>query len=111
MKTSSLPAVLAACVLATPLLAQAAPTANYITVVERVATGDLDLSQAAGRSRLDARIRDAVNRACGDASAVDLKGRNEVRRCRAETLSLAAAQAERATAAARPAAMIAALDE
>lgn len=110
MKTSSLLAVLAACVLAAPVLARPAP-GGHVIVSERVATAGLDLSRPADRARLQARIRDAVIRACGDASSADLKGRNKVRRCRAETLSLAAGQAGRAIAARRAAATIAALDD
>jgi len=98
MKTSSLLAVLA-CVVAAPVLAQQ-PAGSRITVSEPVHVADLDLSHAAGHSTLRARLRHAAFAACGEASPADLRGRNEVRRCRAASLRLAFDQVERALAAA-----------
>lgn len=107
MKTSSLTAALAACLFAAPLLAQP----GHVTITERVAVADLDLALIADRSRLAARIRDAVHRACGTVSLADLKGSNAVRRCRAEAIAAASYKAGRLAAAARPATAVAALDE
>jgi len=54
--------------------------------VRTVAYGDLDLSTAAGRTRLDRRIQAAVREVCGDtAPSFDLARRHAVRDCIAET--------------------------
>ncbi|MBA3678230.1 MAG: UrcA family protein [Sphingosinicella sp.] len=54
-------------------------------ISESVDYSDLDLSNEAGRARLDHRIRIAIQQVCGTASDSDLEGKNEVRRCRAAT--------------------------
>jgi len=107
MKTSHLLAVLAACITASPVLAQ---TADRITVTASVRHADLDLSREAGRRTLEARIRHAAVDVCGDASSADLRGGNEVRRCREDAAELAAAQVRR-TLAARGAGTVLALGE
>jgi UrcA family protein len=66
---------------ATPVLAEP------ITVTSTVQTADLDLSSSKGQRALDARLAQAVKDVCGAASAVDIAGKNEVRRCRLETLA------------------------
>jgi len=54
--------------------------------VRTVAYSDLDLSTAAGRTRLDRRIQAAVREVCGDtAPSFDLARRHAVRDCIAET--------------------------
>ena len=99
MKTSSIVAVLTACLFAAPTFAWQ-PGAQ-ITVTEAVRITDLDLSRARDRTALQARIRHAAFQACGEASSVDLEGRNEARRCRAEALRLASDQVQRVLAGAR----------
>jgi len=47
-----------------------------------VRTADLDLGSADGQRRLDRRLVQAVNQACGTVSDADLAGSNAVRRCR-----------------------------
>ena len=73
-------AVFAAAVNVSPAFAkQANPT------VRTVAYADLDLSTAAGRSRLERRIGATVRELCGEASSFDLARRHAVRDCIAET--------------------------
>lgn len=49
-----------------------------------VSTADLDLTDARDRRILDHRLSLAIVEACGEASNVDLEGRNAVRACRVE---------------------------
>lgn len=51
---------------------------------------DLNLRSKADISRLDARIRAAVQEVCGAASDTDLKGKNDVRACKDQMTSAAA---------------------
>lgn len=83
------------------------PPASVSIVVQ---TADLDLGSAAGQRTLDLRLARAAKEACGTASDVDIEGKNEARRCRAETLAgladernqrIAAASAEPIKVAAR----------
>ena len=67
---------------ATPALAE--PAAISTTKVQ---VADLDLSTAQGQRALDRRLNRAVIEVCGTASDADLAGKNEVRRCRADTLA------------------------
>jgi len=97
MKTSLFFGLVGSFLFITPALA--ARPAEQAT--ERVQVADLDLSRASDRAALDARIRQAVNTACGEASVMDLAGANEARRCRVKARGLAQAQAERAMASAR----------
>jgi UrcA family protein len=97
MKTSLLFGLVGSFLLVTPAFA-AAPAEQ---ASERVQIADLDLSRASHRAALDGRIRQAVNTACGDASAIDLAGANAIRRCRVEARGLARVQVERALASAR----------
>jgi UrcA family protein len=73
-------ATLAAAVTASPVFAK--PIAPDVRIVSYA---DLDLSSAAGRSRLEHRIRAAVREVCGDAPSFDLARRSAVRECIAET--------------------------
>lgn len=66
---------------ATPALAE--PPVVVSSIVE---TADLDLSTARGQRALDLRLAKAVKEVCGSASDSDIAGKNEVRRCRSETL-------------------------
>lgn len=74
--------------LATMLAFTAVPAlAEPITVTSTVQTADLDLSSAKGQKALDLRLVQAVKEVCGTASDVDVAGKNDVRRCRVETLA------------------------
>jgi len=77
---------------ATPALAQPSSVAESRIVVR---TADLDLSQSAGQRVLDRRIAIAVVEACGTTSNIDPAGKNEIRRCRAETSAQVAANRDR----------------
>lgn len=72
----------AAAATATPVLAETPAIAT-----STVQTADLDLSSAAGQRALDLRLAQAVKEVCGVASDVDVAGKNDVRRCRVETLA------------------------
>ena len=91
-------AITAGALLASP--APAAPPAPVETNVSLVRTADLDLRSEAGRRQLDRRLASAARTVCGEASSFDLAGKNDVRRCRAETLVKADAQKARIVAAA-----------
>jgi len=82
LKTSFALAAILAAALATPAIAT--PVAAG---ARSVAYADLDLASAAGRARLDQRIHAAVRAVCGTASPADLRGNDDVRACRAETLA------------------------
>lgn len=72
---------------ATPALAEAP-----VIATSTVQTADLDLSSKAGQRALDRRLSQAAKEVCGAASVVDIAGKNEVRRCRAETLGQLASE-------------------
>ena len=93
MKTMLPFAALAALVVATSPVA-AEPRANSYTVA--VSYADLDLNSRGGIARLDRRIRAAVETACGTTSDFDVRGKNAVQRCHAETLAAVAAQRDQA---------------
>lgn len=67
---------------ATPALAELASP-----VTAKVQVADLDLSTTQGQRALDRRLSRAVIEVCGSASDADLAGKNQVRRCRADTLA------------------------
>lgn len=58
-----------------------------VAVTSSVETADLDLSSATGQRTLDLRLAHAVREVCGEASTSDIAGKNQVRRCRTETLA------------------------
>ena len=72
---------------ATPTLAE-----KPVIATSTVQTADLDLKTAKGQQALDHRLQQAVKEVCGEASDVDVAGKNEVRRCRADTLSSLSAE-------------------
>lgn len=74
-----------------------AETAREVRSV-RVGYSDLDLRSPEGAAKFHRRIRSAVADACGTASDADLRGKNEARRCRAETMIAASAQVRTADA-------------
>jgi UrcA family protein len=67
--------------------------------ISRVWTGDLDLRSEAGQRKLELRLVRAAREVCGTASDVDVVGKNEVRKCRDETLAKAREQGETLAAA------------
>ncbi len=92
-------ATLAAVFGAAPALAgDPAPAPRSATV--RYA--DLNLASEAGQRTLDARIAVAVRQVCGEASDVDVRGKNLVAKCRLETAKATAAKRGAALASARP---------
>ena len=98
MKTISL---FALALSAATLALNAAVALEPVTATSIVRTADLDLSSANGERELDRRIVQAAREVCGEASNVDLEGKNAVRQCRDETVAVAAAQREQLLAAAR----------
>ena len=91
-------ALIASAATVTPTVAQAF---EPVTASSIVRTADLDLSSASGQQELDRRIVRAANEVCGEASNVDLEGKNAVRQCRDDTVAQAASQREQLLAAAR----------
>jgi len=75
----------------------AAPPAIATSIVQ---TADLDLSSQAGQRALDRRLSIAVKEVCGSASDAFIAGKNDVRRCRGETLARAEIDRDRRIAAA-----------
>ena len=91
-------ALIASAATITPTVAQAF---EPVTVTSIVQTADLDLSSASGQRELDRRIVRAARTVCGEASDVDLEGKNAVRDCRSATIAQASAQREQLLAAAK----------
>ena len=79
---------------ATPVLAEP------VIATSTVQTADLDLSSAKGQRALDRRLELAAKEVCGTASDVDIAGKNEVRRCRVDTLASLADERDQRIAAA-----------
>ena len=86
--------ITAAALKGVPALAEPAPVA-----VSVVTTADLDLTSAAGQRQLQVRLAHAAREVCGTASDADLKGKNDVRKCRDVVLAEANAQREQILAA------------
>ena len=82
----ALAATLAAGFTAAPV--QAAPRPPDVRIVS---TAGFDLASPAGRARLDRRIAAAVRAVCGQASPADLRGRANIRACRADSFARLAA--------------------
>ena len=87
-----------------PALAEPAPAPVNTSFVR---TADLDLGSARGQRQLDHRLAQAAREVCGTASDSDLAGKNDVRRCRDETLARAVVQKSSLAAAADRGAVIA----
>lgn len=98
-------AITAGLLLAEPAFAE--PVQPAQTFVSMVRTADLDLRTDAGREALEHRLANAAREVCGIASDADIRGKNEVRRCRDETLANATSQKDSVIAAAEPGALIA----
>ena len=90
---------------AAPALAQTGGQSEI--AVSLVRTSDLNLGSAAGQRQLDLRLAHAARDVCGSASDVDVEGKNEVRKCRNETLAKAQVQKASVLAAAGHGATIA----
>ena len=90
---------------AAPALAQANGQSEI--AVSLVRTSDLNLGSVAGQKQLDLRLAHAAREVCGTASDVDIEGKNEVRKCRDETLAKAQVQKSSVLAAAGQGATIA----
>ena len=71
-----------------------------VLATSTVRTADLDLSSKAGQRALDRRLVQAVIEVCGTASNADPAGKNDVRKCRSETLALVAGDRDQRIAAA-----------
>lgn len=82
--------VTAAVIKAVPAFAENVPS-QAVTIVH---TADLDLSTTTGRNALDHRLVNAAYEVCGDASNVDLAGKNKVRACRVDVLAKARAESQ-----------------
>lgn len=82
---------------AAPALAQEPATETNVSLVR---TADLDLGSSQGQRKLDQRLANAAREVCGTASDVDVEGKNEVRKCRDETLAKAREQRNAVLAAA-----------
>lgn len=93
-----------AAIKAAPALAEA-PASNVN--VSLVRTADLDLGSSDGQRKLDQRLANAAREVCGTASDVDIEGKNDVRKCRDETLAKARGERDAVLAAAERGAFIA----
>ena len=96
--------ITAAAIKAAPAIAEPAQATTNVSFVR---TADLDLSTASGQRALDARLAHAAREVCGTASDVDLVGKNDDRKCRADVLAKANDQREQLIAAAGRGAVIA----
>ena len=84
---------------AAPALAETTAPATVVNV-SLVRTADLDLASSHGQRQLDQRLANAAREVCGPASDVDIEGKNEVRKCRDDTLAKAKGQRDAVLAAA-----------
>lgn len=77
--------------MALPQAASAEPVTHRVVVQHK----DLDLRTDAGANTLEHRVRRAVAAACGSAPVYDTQGKQDVLKCRRETLGQAKAKAAR----------------
>lgn len=84
---------------AAPALAETPQPATVLNV-SHVRTADLDLGSRDGQRKLDQRLANAAREVCGTASDVDIHGKNDVRKCRDDTLANAKGQRDAVLAAA-----------
>ena len=96
--------ITAAAIKAAPALAEPIAAEQNISFVR---TADLDLRSGAGLRQLDERLAQAAREVCGEASNVDLAGKNAIRLCRDETIARAKAETRQLVAAANRGAFIA----
>lgn len=97
--------LIAAAIAAPPLISSlplfaTAIAAPPVIATSTVRTADLDLSSPAGQRVLDRRLSMAAKEVCGTASDAYIAGKNDVRRCRSETLARAEIERDRRIAAA-----------
>lgn len=92
MKTILILAALATMPLGQPAFAE---TITQTAVVQH---SDLDLATSAGAKTFKLRLWRAVVDVCGTTSEFDIKGQNDIRQCRRETLQAASTQADLAIA-------------
>ena len=111
MKQSIVYALFSALLTALLLTATQAPAQERAgelqTQIMFVPTRDLDLGTDAGQRQLQRRLARAAREVCGVASDADLKGQNQVRKCRHEAIARASVQRDELLAAAEPGAAIA----
>ena len=103
MKTLLPLAALAALAFTAAPAAAEAPAGSATVAVQHA---DLDLNSRAGVAKLDRRIRAAVETACGTTSDFDVRGKNEVKRCRVDSLEAVAAQRDKVIATAQRASQV-----
>ena len=96
--------ITAAALKVAPALAE--PARGEIAV-STVSTADLDLSTRSGLKALNQRLAFASREVCGVASDADLEGKNDIRKCRDETLARAQSRRDAVLAAAARGAVIA----
>ena len=89
---------------AAPALAETPATQVNVSLVR---TADLNLGSSDGQRKLEQRLAHAAREVCGTASDSDVAGKNEVRKCRDETLAKAREQRDAVLAAAGRDALIA----
>ncbi|MES2904202.1 MAG: UrcA family protein [Pseudomonadota bacterium] len=77
-------AIFLAAMLASAVTLSPAIAADPAAGIAIVRTADLDLGNARDLATLDRRLSIAIVEACGEASNVDLEGRNAVRACRVD---------------------------
>ena len=82
--------VAAAVIKAAPAFAEPVQPQN-ISIVH---TADLDLASRDGQRALDQRLVIAAREVCGEASDVDVAGKNAVRQCRKDVLADARSRSE-----------------
>ena len=96
--------IAAVAIKATPAFAEAQPSQMEVALVR---TADLNLASEQGRRQLDQRLAQAAREVCGTASDVDISGKNDIRKCRDETLAAAIGKRDALLAAADRGALIA----
>ncbi len=100
MKTTILFALAIATSAAT-IMPTVANATEPVAVTKIVPIAGLDLTSATGHRELDRRIHRAAREVCGTTSDADLKGKNDIRQCRAESIAAATAQRQKILAAGR----------
>ena len=98
--------ITAAALKVAPALAEPLPARGEIAV-STVSTADLDQSTRSGLKALNQRLAFAAREVCGVASDADLEGKNDVRKCRDETLARAQGRRDAILSAAARGAVIA----
>lgn len=87
--------ILLAALAASAVTVSPATAADPSAGIAIVSTADLDLSNARDVRTLDRRLSIAIVEACGEASSVDVAGRNFVRACRVDARAKLNAERDR----------------